>query len=308
MRVAIIGQQAFGKAVLEAFIARGHQVAAVFLDAEQRPSPNPGPLKLAADERGLPVHVFANYGAPEALAVLKQLGVDLGIMAYVTQFVTQSFCRLPRFGMIQFHPSLLPRYRGPSAMNWAIIEGKRQTGLTIFRPVDGLDEGPILMQREVAIGPADTAGAVYFDHIFPLGVTAMVETAEAIIAGRARETAQDELLATYQGWVREAESRIDWAKPVDQLYDLIRGCNPAPGAWTLWDGRRLQIFDARRSTARSFGAVRGLKLGQVTAATAQSFTIFAQGGFIEVLRCRIADGKKIPAGEAGIIPGIVLGG
>jgi len=307
MRIAIIGQQAFGKAALEAFLARGDEVAGVFVAPEEHGA-RPDPLRLAADEQGLPVFAVKNYGAPEAIDTLKSLDVALGIMAYVTQFVPQSFCRLPRHGMIQFHPSLLPLHRGPAAINWAIIRGRSKTGLSVFRPVDGWDEGPVLLQKEVEIGPDDTLGSLYFDKIFPLGVAALIEAAGAVIAGTAVEMLQDEDGASYEGWVQAAEARINWANHVDQVYDLVRGCNPSPGAWTMLGERRLQIFDARKIPARSFAMVRGLKPGQVSTVAPASFTVHAQGGFIEVLRCRIDEGKKIPGGEAGIAVGTMLGG
>jgi methionyl-tRNA formyltransferase len=306
MRIAIIGQQAFGKSALEAFLAKGHQVAGVFV-APEAPGARPDPLKAAAVERSLPALSFKSYSAPEPLDALKQFNVDLLVMAYVTQFVPQNFCTLPKHGTIQFHPSLLPLHRGPSSINWAIIQGRTRTGLTIFRPSDGLDEGPVLLQKEVDILPDDTIGSVYFDKIFPAGVAALVEAAEAIIAGRAREKVQDESQATYEGWVRDAEARIDWAKHVDRIYDLVRGCNPAPGAWTLWQGRKLQLFDARKRIAHTFGEVRGMKLGQIDNVTPESFLIHGQGGFIEVLRCRVEDGKKITGAEAGLEAGTILG-
>jgi methionyl-tRNA formyltransferase len=307
MRVAIIGQQAFGKAALEAFIDRGHTVAAVFV-APEKPGARPDPLKQAATERQLPVHSFASYSAEDARATLRGLDADLGIMAYVTQFIPEAFCAIPKHGTIQFHPSLLPLHRGPSSINWAIIQGRTKTGLTIFRPTEGLDEGPVLLQKEVTIGPDDTIGSVYFDKIFPAGVAALIETAESVLGGTARERVQDESLATYEGWVREAEAQIDWAKHVDRIYDLVRGCNPAPGAWTRWEGRKLQIFDARKIIARRFADVRGLKLGQVTRLGPESFCVHGQGGFIEVLRCRVDDGQKIKGAEAGIADGTILGG
>jgi methionyl-tRNA formyltransferase len=307
MRIAIIGQQAFGKAVLEAFVAKGHEVAGVFVPPEA-PGARPDPLKAAGLERKLPVLSFKSYNSDEARDAITRMNVDLGIMAYVTQFVPQSFCLLPRHGTIQFHPSLLPLHRGPSSINWAIMAGRTKTGLTIFRPSDGLDEGAVLLQKEVAIGPDDTLGSVYFDRIFPLGVAALIEAAEAVVAGRAREDVQDESQATYEGWVREAESRIDWAAHIDRIYDLVRGCNPAPGAWTRWGERRLQLFDARKIVARTFGAVKGLKPGQVARSEGESFTVYAQGGFLEVSRCRIDEGKKIAGNEAGIAPGTILGG
>ncbi len=306
MRVAIIGQQAFGKAVLDAFIARGDTVAGVFVTPDA-PGSRPDPLRAGAEAMGISVFAVERFGAPETVAALRRLAVDIGIMAYVTAFVPQSFARAPRHGTIQFHPSLLPEHRGPSSLNWAVIRGRERTGLSIFRPVDGLDEGPVVLQKEVAIGPDDTVGSLYFDKIFPLGVTALIEAADLVLAGKAQERMQDESRASYEGWVRDAESHINWANHVDLVYDLIRGCNPAPGAWTTLGGRRLHLFDARKHMAGTFAEVKGLRPGEVARVDAAGFTVHAQGGFIEVLRCRFEDGKKIAAGEAGLAAGTVLG-
>jgi methionyl-tRNA formyltransferase len=306
MRVAIIGQQAFGKAVLDAFIARGDRVAGVFV-APDLPGARPDALRAGAEENGVPVFAVERYGAPEAIEALRRLDADIGIMAYVTAFVPQSFVRVPRHGTIQFHPSLLPLHRGPSSINWAIILGRTRTGLSIFRPVDGLDEGPVLLQKEVGIDPDDTVGNLYFDKIFPLGVSALLEATDLVVAGKATEHRQDETQASYEGWVHEAESRINWANHVDLTYNLIRGCNPAPGAWTTIEGRRLYLFDARKHTAPTFARVKRIGLGQVAEASATSLLIHGQGGFIEVLRCRFENGKKIAAGEAGIAAGAMLG-
>jgi methionyl-tRNA formyltransferase len=306
MRVAIIGQQAFGKAVLEAFLGRGDVVAGVFV-APEPPGGRPDLLHAAAIDKGVPVFPTAHYGAPEAIDSLRRLEVDLGIMAYVTAFVPERFCRVPRLGTIQFHPSLLPQHRGPHSITWPIILGRRRTGLSIFRPVNGLDEGAVILQKEVEILPDDTLGSVYFDKIFPLGVAALLEAADLVATGKAREEPQDESRATYESWVRDAESQIVWAHHVDTIYDLIRGCNPAPGAWTTLGSRRLYLFDARKRVARTFAEVKGHRPGEVVAATAVNITIHAPGGFIELLRCRFEDGKKIAAGEAGIAVGTVLG-
>jgi methionyl-tRNA formyltransferase len=306
MRIAVVGQQAFGKAALDAFLERGDEIAGVFA-APEAPGARPDPLRLGAAERGLKTFQFKSLGSPEALAALRELKVELGVMAYVTQFAPQSFVTIPPHGMIQFHPSLLPLHRGPSAINWAIIQGRTKTGLTIFRPTDGLDEGAVLLQKEVQIGPDDTLGSVYFDKIFPLGIKALLEAADAVVAGRARETVQDESQASYEGWCRQAEARIDWSKHADQIYDLIRGCNPAPGAWTKLGDRKLQLFEAAKIPVRTFGMVKGFKPGQVMKVSDNSFTICAQGGLIEVQRCRIDDGKKIAGNEAGIAAGTMLG-
>jgi len=307
MRIAIVGQQAFGKAALEAFLERHDDVAGVFA-APEAPGARPDPLRQAATERGIRTFQFKSLGSPEALGALKDLNVELGVMAYVTQFAPQPFVTIPKHGMIQFHPSLLPLHRGPSSINWAIIQGRSKTGLSIFRPTDGLDEGALLLQKEVDVLPDDTLGSVYFDKIFPAGIKALLEAADAVVAGRARETLQDESQATYEGWCREAESHINWANHGDQIYNLIRGCNPAPGAWTKLGDKKLYLFEAKKIPVRLFGMVKGFKPGQVMKVSETSFTVCAHGALIEVLRCRIDDGKKIAGNEAGIAQGTMLGG
>jgi methionyl-tRNA formyltransferase len=306
MRVVIVGQQAFGKSVLEAFVARGDTVAGVFA-APEKPGSRPDPLVVAAEERKFPVYRFPKYSAPEALAALKECNADIGVMAYVLLFAPPEFCAIPKHGMIQFHPSLLPLHRGPASIPWAIIRGRSETGLTIFRPTPGLDEGPVILQKRVAIGPNDTAASLYFDKIFPLGIEALIQAADLVTAGRATEWTQDEKEATYEGWVREAESRINWASHVDFVYDLIRGCNPAPGAWTTFGKQRLYLFDAKKIMAPTFGAVRGKKLGEVVSAGPDGMRIHAQGGFIEVSRLRLGDGAKVKSNEIDLPVGTVLG-
>src|SRR5262245_61996172 len=204
MKIAIIGQQDFGKAVLEAFLNRGDEVAAVFC-APEREGARADALRAAAESKGLTVHRFKSLRDPEASRAMKDAGADLGIMAFVLQFAPQEFVNIPRHGTIQYHPSLLPKYRGPSSINWPIIKGQTDTGPTVFRPTDGLDEGAVILQKKTPIGPDDTLGTVYFDRLFPLGVAAMLEAADLVVAGKHRETAQDESHASYEGWCRTAE-------------------------------------------------------------------------------------------------------
>src|SRR5512138_570751 len=302
MKVAIVGQQDFGKAVLEAFLARGDQVSAVFC-APEKEGGRPDALRVAAQDKGLKVHQFKSLKAPEAAEAMKAANADIGVMAFVLQFAPQELVKIPRHGTIQYHPSLLPKFRGPSSINWPIIKGEVETGLTIFRPSDGLDEGAVILQKKTPISPDDTLGTVYFDRLFPMGVAAMLEAADLVMAGKHKEVVQDESKATYEGWCRKGEARLNWANHVDFVYNVIRGCNPAPGAWTTLEGKELQIFDARKHRVRTFGAVRG-KVGEVVEATEKSFQVTSQGGRIEVLRAKLGDGKKVAAGEllaAGLI-------
>jgi methionyl-tRNA formyltransferase len=310
MKIAIIGQQDFGKAVLEAFLARGDEVAGVFC-APEKEGAKADVLKVAAEEKGVRVFQFPSLRNKEPHDALRSLGADLGVMAYVLQFAPQEFVNIPKKGTIQYHPSLLPKYRGPSSINWPIIRGDTRTGLTIFRPNDGLDEGPVILQKETPISADDTLGSVYFDRLFPMGVKAMLEAADLVVAGKHRETVQDESQASYEGWCRAAEAKINWANHVDFVYNVIRGCNPAPGAWTTLNGKRVQIFDSRKQLIRTFGAVKG-KIGEISEIGPQSFFVTAQGGRIEVLKAKHEDGKKVSAAEFvaqnGIAPGALLGG
>jgi methionyl-tRNA formyltransferase len=309
MRIAIVGQKDFGKAATEAFVKRGHTVAGVFC-APEKPGEAADPLRLAAEQLGIPVYALPSLRVEEARRALQALNVDLAVLAYVLQFVPQDFATIPRHGTIQFHPSLLPRYRGPSSINWPIILGDSRTGLSIFRPVDGLDEGPVILQKETPIGPDETVGKVYFGRLFPMGVEALIEAADLVVSGRAQASAQDETLASYEGWCRDAEARINWHTHVDHTYNLIRGCDPAPGAWTLFNNKKLQVFDARKHAARTFSQVKG-KIGAVTAIGEQSLVISAQGGQIEVFKLKYDGGKKLPAAqfcaEAGLNLGTILG-
>lgn len=306
MRIAIVGQQKFGQSALEAFLARGDEVAAVFT-APDKPGAPPDPLHVAAQKLGLTTHQFATLKSTDAQQALRDLAVDLGVMAYVLQFVPQEFACIPRHGMIQYHPSLLPRHRGPSSINWPIICGERETGLTIFRPTDGLDEGPVILQKKTPIGPDDTLGSVYFDRLFPLGIAALLEAADLVVAGRASAVIQDESQASYEGWCRAEEARVNWHSHVDLVYNLVRGCDPAPGAWTTFKDKRLQLFEARKHTVRTFSGVLG-PIGSVAAIGAGSFSVTAQGGLIEIAKVRYDGGKKMAAAQFCTDVGIAAGG
>lgn len=304
MRIAIIGQQAFGKATLEAFLARGDTVAAVFCAPE---TGRPDPLRLASEAAGVPTYVFPKLTDIEVLEALRAAQVEVGVMAYVTQFVSQAFCAAPKFGIIQFHPSLLPLHRGASSLGWSIILGRTQTGFSIFRPNDGWDEGPVVLSRTVPIEADDTLGSLYFGKVFPMGVAGLVEAADLVAGGKAHEVVQDESAATYEGSIGKAESEVNWATHIDITYNLIRGCDPSPGAWTTHEGRRLFLYDCRKSVARTFGEVKGKKIGQVVAVGGGSVTVHGQGGFIVARRLRPEGAQKIAADEAGLAVGALLG-
>src|SRR4051812_11751125 len=309
MKIAIVGQQDFGKAVLEAFLARKDEVAGVFC-APEKPGARPDALKVAAQEKGVQVFQFQSLKSSEASDAMKKLGADIGIMAFVLQFAPQDFVRIPKHGTIQYHPSLLPKYRGPSSINWPIIRGDKRTGLTIFRPNDGLDEGPVILQKETEISADDTLGTVYFDRLFPMGVKAMLEAADLVVSGKHKEVVQDESQATYEGWFRANEAKVHWHNHVDFIHDLIRGADPAPGAWTTINGKKLQLFGSKKHPVRTFGAVKG-KVGEITEITDSAMRITCQGGQVEIAKVKGEETKKISPAEwakgAGVAVGTILG-
>jgi methionyl-tRNA formyltransferase len=192
-------------------------------------------------------------------------------------------------------------------MSWSIICGRKETGFSIFRPNDGLDEGPVIKLYTVPIEDEDTLGSLYFGKIFPMGVAGLIECADLVVSGKGPAIAQYEPNAGYEGIIRDAESQIHWATHVDMTYNLIRGCNPAPGAWTTHEGKKLFLFESTKRIARTFGEVKGKKIGQVTAVNGSSLQIHGQGGFIEVHRVRWDGGRKIAAAEAGLEVGTILG-
>jgi methionyl-tRNA formyltransferase len=295
MRIVVHGQQAFGKAVLEALLARGENVIAVYA-APEKPGQKPDPLKEAALAANLPVYQPDSYKKPEVWEEFKALKPDLQVMAFVTLFVPEEFLNIPIKGSIQYHPALLPLYRGASAINWPIIKGEKETGLSIFWPDNGLDTGDILIQKKTPIGPNDTLGTVYFDRLFPMGVEAMLESVDLVKTGKAPRIKQDHKKATYEGKCGPDNAKIDWGKPWEQIDRLIRGCNPAPGAWTLLDGKKLQVFDAHPLPARDPKGIGG-KLGEVVAVDSDSFTVVCADGRFKVTRVKPADGPKVGAGE-----------
>ena len=212
MRIVVHGQQAFGKAVLEALLKRGENVVAVYV-APEKEGAKADPLKEAAHAANLPIYQPASYRKPEVWEEFRALKPDLQVMAFVTLFVPEDFLNIPTHGSIQYHPSLLPAYRGASAINWPIILGEKETGLSIFWPDNGLDTGDVLLQKKTPISTTDTLGTVYFDRLFPMGVDAMMEV------GRSREGRQG---ATHQagreqGDLRRPRHRRDRAHRLGQV-------------------------------------------------------------------------------------------
>ena len=305
MRIVVNGQQAFGKSVLEKILEKGtDEVVAVYGPAE-KPGARPDPLVAFAREKGLRVETPASFKDPAEWEKLRAMAPDLGVMAFVTKICPSDFLNVPTHGTIQYHPSLLPRHRGPSSINWPIIQGETKTGLTIFWPDDGLDTGPVLLQKETEIGPDDTLGTVYFDRLYPLGVDAMMEAIELVRAGDAPRIVQDEAQATYEGWCRAENVEIDWTMTAAEVHNLIRGADPQPGAWTTVAGKKLALYEPSR------GADATTAPGTIIAIHDKTISIACADRTVHVGRARPEGDQKIAAAEAagklGLKAGAKLG-
>jgi len=288
MRLIIMGQQAFGKDVLAKILEAGKdEVVAVYCEPDKD---SVDPIKELALEKGIPVEQPEHFRDDATLAQMKSYNADLMIMAFVNIFVPEAARDIPKQGSICFHPSLLPLHRGPSAVNWPIIMGREESGYSWFYPTDGLDEGDVLLQWICPIEPNDTVINLYFKKIYPSAVDSALEVCELFRSGSPPHIKQDESLATYERRCTKKHARIDWFKPVAQVYNLIRGTNPAPGAWTTINGDELSVYDS--AVVAGDGVA-----GRVTDITEDGITIQSVGGRIQVKRVKPKGGQKVSANE-----------
>lgn len=290
MRIILIGQAVFAEKTLDKLVNNGEEVVAAFCPPDA-PGGKFDPVKQRALQLGIPVHQYKSLKGPEVLEKFVALQADLVILAFVTQIVPPPVFNAPQRGSICFHPSLLPKYRGRSAINWALIKGETTTGITLFWVDAGIDTGPILLQKEVVVDPDDTTGTLYFNKLFPLGVEAIGEAVDLIKAGNPPRIVQDESKANYDPPCGDEHARIDWSKPAQEVYNLIRGCDPQPGAHTTWQGKMVRFYDCRlRREATTATPGRIVEVGS------ESMSVAVPGGVIVAAKVR-GEGGKVAAAE-----------
>ncbi|MBW1981500.1 MAG: methionyl-tRNA formyltransferase [Deltaproteobacteria bacterium] len=301
MRIIVIGQAAFGAKVFERLLEKGEQVVAVYCPVD-RPGGRLDPLKEAALSRGVAVVQPRTYRDDQVFQEYAEFEPELTILAFVTDIISARYFELPKQGAICYHPSILPRHRGASAINWAVIMGDTRTGLTIFWPDGGIDTGPILLQKEIEIGPDDTTGSLYFQHLFPMGIEAILEAVDLIKEGKAPRIPQKEEEATYEPPCDDKVAGIDWAKPAATVYNLIRGCDPQPGAYGFWQGEKVRFYGASMSSAQTEAAP-----GTILEVDAAGLHIALDGAKLHVAKVRPAKGGKMAASEFAEQQGLKTG-
>jgi methionyl-tRNA formyltransferase len=305
MRIVLIGQAPFGARTLDALLAEGEEVVAVYTPAE-KPGAGPDPLKEIALSKGIRNIEPKTFKDDLVFDEFAGFGPELVVLAFVTAIVPARYFQAAGKGAICYHPSILPRHRGASAINWALIMGDKRTGLTIFRPDGGIDTGPILLQKEVDISEQDTAGSIYFNRLFLMGVEAIVESVKLIGEGKAPRIVQDNSKATYEPPCDDRVAGLDWEHSGLQVYNLIRGCDPQPGAYAGFRGEMVRFYGARFVPGIIGGDI-GAAPGMVTGLDLSGLRIAVEGGELLVTKVRTASAGKIDAvawaANAGVMPG-----
>ncbi|HBZ72517.1 MAG TPA: hypothetical protein DEP35_23380 [Deltaproteobacteria bacterium] len=303
MRIAIFGQAQFGRDVLVRLAEAGHEIVAVYVPPDRG---RPDPLAAETEARRIPLlrpPRFRRGGVtiPELVETYRSFRAELNVLPYTTVIIPPEILDAAPKASLCFHPSLLPRFRGGAAIPWQIMLGERETGVTVFQPDAGVDTGPIVVQHGgVPIAETDTAGTLYFQKLYPLGLGAMVEAVEAVAQGRAKPIPQDESKATFQGLVDDAAARLDFARPAAELGRWIRGCDPQPGAHALLRGERLRLFDGRLLPPSGHDAEPP---GTVLGVDSDGALIAARGGQLRIGRVRIGEGGKLAPKDAGLRAG-----
>uniref|UniRef100_A0A5F8HBS5 10-formyltetrahydrofolate dehydrogenase n=1 Tax=Monodelphis domestica TaxID=13616 RepID=A0A5F8HBS5_MONDO len=302
MRIAIIGQSLFGQEVYSRLRKEGHQVVGVFTIPDKDGKADP--LALEAEKDHVPVFKFPRWrlkgkALPEVVEQYKSLGAQLNVLPFCSQFIPMEVINAPEHGSIIYHPSLLPRHRGASAINWTLIHGDKKGGFTVFWADDGLDTGDILLQKECDVLPDDTVSSLYNRFLFPEGVNGMVEAVRLITEGKAPRIPQTEEGATYEGIQKKENAKINWDQPAEAIHNWIRGNDKVPGAWTEANGQMLTFFG---STLNDNGLVpEGDTLdipgaSQPGIITKVGLVLFGNDGKMLVVKnIQLEDGKMIPA-------------
>ncbi len=302
LRIALIGQAAFAEKALDTLLKHGDEIVHVFAPPDP-PAGRPDALAAKARELKLPLSQPTSFKTDDAFEQVKALDADLAVLAFVTLVVPERVLYAPRHQSICFHPSLLPRHRGASSINWTLIAGDIETGVTWFWPDKGLDTGPILLQKKIPVEPNDTVGSIYFNRLFPLGIESMIEAIELIKNGRAPRIVQDENKATYEPICRDEHAKVDFSKPANEVHNLIRGCDPQPGSYAEIDGRRIRLYEPSLQSGSA-----GAEPGTIVSIDADGMKIALAGGTVTIRRARLEpDAKKVAPADLASSGAIRIG-
>lgn len=293
MRIIYMGTPDFAVDTLKELIGSRHEVTAVFTQPDKPQGRKQQlvmpPVKAAALESGIPVYQPARIREPEYVELIRSLSPDVIVVAAFGQILPADILNAPRFGCINVHASLLPRYRGSAPIQWSILNGDAETGVTIMRMDEGVDTGDIILQKRIPIAMDETADTL-FDKLAAMGGPLILEVLEQLEAGTASYQKQDDTQACYVKMLKKEMGRIDWTMPAAVIERQVRGLNPWPCAYTFLDGKQLKIWSSRVCPAAAYGTVPGQVVSD-----GQELIVAAGDGFLEIRELQLAGKKRMQA-------------
>lgn len=296
MRILFMGTTNFAVPTLKALLASKHSVIGVVTQPD-RPAGRGrqlrmSPVKEVALQAGIPIYQPESVRAEDFIALVRDLSPDAIVVAAFGQIIPRAILEIPRFGSINVHASLLPKYRGAAPVHYALFDGESVTGVTTMLMDPGLDTGPILLQREVPILPEDNQGTLE-SRLAEVGAELLLETLDRLEQGDVQPQPQDNSLATLAPSLRKEDCAIDWNQDARNIVNRIRGCTPRPGAYTFWQGSPLKIWHAR--VARESGT-NGAP-GEVQEVSSEGIVVAAGQGAVLLMDVQPENRKRMQAVE-----------
>jgi methionyl-tRNA formyltransferase len=299
MQLVFMGSPEFAVPTLKALVWAGHQVQAVFTQPDKPAGRGgklrPPPVKRAAKELGLPVQQPERIRTPEVFGLLRSLAPEAVVIVGYGKIIPQNIIDLPRYGCINLHASLLPKYRGAAPINWAIVRGETLTGVTTMKIDAGLDTGDILRALPAPIGPAEDAVSLGAS-LAELGAGLMVETLEALEKGAIQPVPQNHAEATLAPILKKEDGGIDWTRAAAEIANRVRGLVPWPGAFTTFRGSLLHIWKARVETALAPPAELS-EPGTMLVSGKRLFVVCGPGSLLELLEVQMEGRRRIAAAD-----------
>ncbi len=309
MKVVYMGTPDFAVGPLEAIIKAGHQVSAVVTQPDKQKGRGRevqmSPVKKCALQYGIPVLQPVKIREEEAIKELSSYPADIFVVAAFGQILPKKVLNMPKFGCINIHASLLPKYRGAAPISWVIINGETETGVTVMQMDEGLDTGDMLLKEKVIIEAKDTGESLH-DKLMEAGARLIVEALPKIERGELKPEKQDESLASHVGKISKSLGLVDWEKDAASLERLVRGLNPWPSAYTLYKGKTLKIWEADEGSQEGLG-----EPGCVTEVGKDFFTVATGDGSLQIRSLQLEGKRRMTVKEFllgyEVKPGLRLG-
>ena len=293
MKIIFMGTPDFAAASLEALIDSRHEIQAVVTQPDKpkgrKGELTPSPVKVVAEEKGIKVYQPLKVRDEEFVKTLRAYNPDVIVVVAFGQIIPLSILQMPKFGCVNIHGSLLPKYRGAAPIQWAVLDGEKETGITTILMDEGIDTGDILLKKTIQIDTDETSGSL-FDKLMALGAETILETLDELEKGNLTPTKQGESPTAYAKMLTKAMGLIDFTKSAKELDCFVRGMDPWPSAYTLLSGKTLKLWKVRAVEG-------GGKAGSVIDIDKESFTIACGEGAIEVLEVQLEGKKRMSAGD-----------